>query len=308
MKLIINVDGVQVRESSDCSAYPLWVALADLPPKLRSSFDNIFLCALWYGKGEFSWDPIFDHYASEISKVENTKYNERSYQIRFTTIFLVVDLVCKHDVLKMKKVNGYYGCGLCNMRGFQRFPGSHSYPNNSTFTMMNPAEHELLVRLFESGVVDERKGRKKKDPKVNTLGVKGRSEIFDIDPNLPLTCPIDTLHQCLKGVAYDVIKFFAEQLSSTEIAEIGKATSEVRLPNEFKRSIRSLRSLEHFKANELKTFLHYFSFLVFRKFSENFVAHETDIENLDYLPFSLRSMYESVSNASICGLLLETFC
>ena len=258
VKLIINVDGVQVRESSDCSAYPLWVALADLTPKLRSSFDNIFLCALWYGKGEISWDPIFDHYASEISKVDNIKYNDRSYQILFTTVFVVVDLVCKHDVLKTKKFNGYYGCGLCTMRGFQRFPGSFSYPNNRIFTMRIPAEHEHLVILFESGVVDERKGRKEKDPEVDTLGVKGRSKIFDIVPNLPFTCPIDTMHQCLKGVAYDVIKFFAEQLSSTEIAEIDNATSEVRLPKEFKRSIRSLRSLEHFKANELKIFFFIF--------------------------------------------------
>ena len=274
-------------------------------PKLRSSFDNIFLCALWYGKGEISWDPIFDHYASEISRVENTKYNDRSYQIRFTTIFLDVDLVCKHDVLKMKKINGYYGCGLCTIR---RFSGSHSYPNNCTFTMRNPAEHEHLVRLFESGVVNERKGRKEKDLEVDTLGVKGRSKIFDIVPNLPLTCPIDTMHQCLKGVAYGVIKFFAAQLSSTEKGEIDNATSEVSLPNEFKLSITSLRSLEHFKANELKTFLLYFSPLIFCKFSENSVAHETNIQNLDYLAFSLRSMYESVSNANICGHLLEAFC
>ena len=308
LKLIINVDGVQVRESSDCSAYPLWVALADLPPKLRSSFDNIFLCSLWYGKGEISWDPIFDHYASEISKLENIEYNERSYQIRFITIFLIVDLVCKHDVLKMKKFNGYYGCGLCTMRGIQRFPGSHSYPNDRTFTMRNPAEHEHLVRLFESGVVDERKGRKEKDPEVDTLGVKGRSKIFDIVPNLPLTCPIDTMHQCLKGVAHDVIKFFAEQLSSIEIAEIDNATEKVRLPSEFKRSIRSLRSLDHFKAKELKTFLLYFSPIVFRKFFESSVAHDTNIQNLDYLAFSLRSMYESVSQASLCGHILEAFC
>ena len=304
LKLIINVDRVQVRESSDCSAYPLWFALANLPPKFRSSFDNIFLCAMWHGKGEISWDPIFDHYASEISKVENIKYNERSYQIRFTTIFLVVDLVCKHDVVKMKKVNGYYGSGLCTMRGFQRFSRSHSYPNNRTFTMRKAAEREHLVRLSESGVVDERKGRKEKDPEVDTLGVKGRSKIFDIVPNLPLTCPIETMHQCFKGVAYDVIKFITEQLSSNEIAEIDNATIEVRLPNEFQRSIRSLSSLEHFKVNELKIFLLYFSTLVFRKFSENSVAHEINIQNLDYLAFSL----ESVSNASICGHHLEAFC
>ena len=132
-------------------------------------------------------------------------------------------------------------------------------------------------------------------------------KIFDIVPNLPLTCSIDTMHQCLKGVAYDVIKFFAEQLSSTEIAQIDNATSKVLLPNRFKRSIRSLRSLVHFKANELKTFLLYFSPLVFRKFSENSVAHETTVQNLDYLAFSLRSMYESVSHASVCGNLLEAF-
>ena len=30
------------QKSSDCSAYPVWDALAGLPPKLRAAFDNIF--------------------------------------------------------------------------------------------------------------------------------------------------------------------------------------------------------------------------------------------------------------------------
>ena len=74
-KLILNTDGVRVQESSDCSAYPVWVALADLPPKLRASFDNIFLCSLWYGKGSIHWDSIFEHYSSEISKNRKIKVN-----------------------------------------------------------------------------------------------------------------------------------------------------------------------------------------------------------------------------------------
>ena len=61
VKLILNTDGVRVKESSDRSAYPVWVALAELPPKLRSSFDNIHLCSLWYGKGRIDWDSIFEH-------------------------------------------------------------------------------------------------------------------------------------------------------------------------------------------------------------------------------------------------------
>ena len=35
--------------------------------------------------------------------------------------------------------------------------------------------NEYLVRQYESGSVDDRKGRKEKDPEVDTLGVKGRS-------------------------------------------------------------------------------------------------------------------------------------
>ena len=200
MKLILNIDGVEVRKSSDCSVYPVWVALADLPPKLRASFDNIFLCSLWYGKVKVFWDPIFEHYRSELAKPQNICYKGRLYEISFTTNFLVVDLVCRHDVLNMKKFNGYYGCGLCTMRGFQRFPVTHSYPNSKFFSMRNPAEHHILVMQAESGSVEERKSRKEKDPEVDTLGVKGRSKLFDIIPNLPLTCPVDTMHQCLKGV------------------------------------------------------------------------------------------------------------
>ena len=57
-----------------------------------------------------------------------------------------------------------------------KYPGSHSYPNNETFTMRDPGMHEYLVRQFES--VEERKNRKEKDPEVDTLGVKGRSYLF----------------------------------------------------------------------------------------------------------------------------------
>ena len=77
VKLILKIDGVEVRKLSDCSAYPVWVALADLQPKLRASFDNIFLCSLWYGKGKVFWDPIFEHYRSELAKPQNICYKGR---------------------------------------------------------------------------------------------------------------------------------------------------------------------------------------------------------------------------------------
>ena len=73
--------------------------------------------------------------------------------------------------------------------------------------MHDSGMHEYLVRQFDSGSVEERKARKEKDPEIDTLGVKGRSYLFKVIPNLPLTCPVDSMHQCLKGVAKDIIKF-----------------------------------------------------------------------------------------------------
>ena len=133
--------------------------------------------------------------------------NGVDYELKFKTVFVILDLVCKHDVLQIKKFNAYYGCGLCNKQGVQRYAGNRSHPNNQSFTMRDPGMHEYLVRQFESGSVEERKARKEKDPEIDKLGVKGRSYLFKEIPNLPLTCPVDTTHQCLKEVANDIIKF-----------------------------------------------------------------------------------------------------
>ena len=89
---------------------------------------------------------------------------------------------------------------------------------------------------------------------------------------------------------------------------IDSATKQVVLPSEFERSIRSLRSREHFKANELKTFLLYFAPIVFQTYPESSVAHQLNLQSLSYLVFSLRSMYESEAEAEFCGYLLEAFC
>ena len=114
------------------------------------------------------------------------------------------------------------------------------------------------------------------------------------------------MHQCLKGVAFDLINFFAEQRSSDELEIIDDATKQVVLPIEFKRSIRSLRSRKHFKANELKTFLFYFAPIVFQTYPESSVEHQSNLQSLNYLVFSLRSMYESDAEAEFCGQKFST--
>ena len=58
--LLMNSDGVRVINSNKQSLWPLWLAIANLPPVKRCMFRNIVLARLWFGSGKPSWDVMFE--------------------------------------------------------------------------------------------------------------------------------------------------------------------------------------------------------------------------------------------------------
>ena len=186
------------------------------------------------------------------------------------------------------------------MRGKHRL-GAHFYPHSEDLKMRKPENHYRQSILFESGDVDYRKSNKEDDPEIDSKGVQGYPYVFKVIPNLPLTAPIDTMHQLSKGVAKDLLEFLFEISGSPVTIEY--ATVNLKLPSEFKRSVRSLDNLKHFKANELKMYLLYLAPIVFRPLLNDY----SDFRDLNYLVFAFRSLYESGENASLCGLLWEDF-
>ena len=149
----------------------------------------------------------------------------------------------------MKRFNGYYGCTLCEMRGKHQFR-SHSYPHNEEIEMRNPDRHYRQAVYFERGDVEERRKKKEKDPEIKTKGVQGYPEIFKVLSDLPLSAPADTMHQLLKGVAKDLLEFLFEV--SGYPVEVENATKALKLPSDFKHSLRSLHELKHFKQTSSK--------------------------------------------------------
>ena len=57
--LILNSDGVRIMKSANKSIWPVWLAVANLPPIKRLSFENIVLASLWPGNNKPNWDEIF---------------------------------------------------------------------------------------------------------------------------------------------------------------------------------------------------------------------------------------------------------
>ena len=54
--LIFNVDGVKIIKSRNNSLWPVWIAIANLPPILRAAFNNITLAGLWFGNEKPGWN------------------------------------------------------------------------------------------------------------------------------------------------------------------------------------------------------------------------------------------------------------
>ena len=169
-------------------------------------------------------------YGTELNKTFELSHECFQYFVQLETIRFIADLVCKSNVLQMKRLNGYYGCTLCEMRGKHQFR-SHSYAHNEEKEMRNPDHHYRQAVYFERGDVEEMRKNKEKDPEIKTKGVQGNPEIFKVLSDVPLFAPVDTMHELLKGVAKDLLEVLFEV--SGYPVEIENAAKALKLPSEF---------------------------------------------------------------------------
>ena len=57
--LLLNSDGVDAFKCNAKSLWPVWLAIADLPPMKRCMYKNIVLATLWYGKNKPDLNELF---------------------------------------------------------------------------------------------------------------------------------------------------------------------------------------------------------------------------------------------------------
>ena len=110
--LILFSDGVNIKKSTHKKEpWPVWVQLADLPPKIRMARNNIVLAAFYVGANYPDWKKLVPMIQAEvISSIEIKISDDLRYQSLFKFRLLIADLGAKNHMLKMLKFNGYYGC------------------------------------------------------------------------------------------------------------------------------------------------------------------------------------------------------
>ena len=142
LHLIIATDGVKIIHSSGKHLYPLWIIIADLPPVLRFSFDNIALASLWFGDGKPDFEIVFQYVQREITDLKFVSHEGFSYAANVEFVFLSADNVAKAAILNMKQFNGYFGCHLCEDEGEIVSHRQRIYPCNTVIKMRTFESYE----------------------------------------------------------------------------------------------------------------------------------------------------------------------
>ena len=109
ISLIFFSDNVNIKKSTmKKELWPVWIQIADLPPRLRMSQKNIVLAALSVGGTYPEWNTVVQLLKGELlSSVEVIdKISHSVYMVEFKVRLLVCDLGAKSHLLNMFKFNG----------------------------------------------------------------------------------------------------------------------------------------------------------------------------------------------------------
>ena len=106
VNLLILTDGVNIKKSTyKKELWPIWIQVADLPPKLRSARKCIVLAALSVSDSYLSWQEVIPHVNDEISSGLIVEVrDEVYYKFVFKTRLLIADLGAKKPSTKYEQV------------------------------------------------------------------------------------------------------------------------------------------------------------------------------------------------------------
>jgi hypothetical protein len=266
ISLACNIDGVPVFNSSSVAIWPVFVAVNELPVNKRSDF--LLLHSLWFGNSKPKMDVYLQPFVSELQNLydNGVQWIDANGCKRLTKCVLtlcVCDSVARPFVQNTKQFNGLNGCGYCLHEGKSVKKGRghvRVYPIKGSLSELRHCaatkQHALLATNQNKPV----------------LGVKGQC-MFS---NLPFFDTVmgfapDYMHGVCLGVVKQVIELTMSRSSHGKEFYLGDRETDINRfmlaqvpPNEIRRLPRSFKYRKFFKAAEWRSFLLFYSPLVFQ--------------------------------------------
>ena len=251
--LILCCDGVQLFKSSTQAFWPILLAATSLPPGIRINAENLILAGVWQGHTKPPMNIILGQVLDKLEHINThgIPFNFNGPKlIRAKLLVCVFDLPARASATNFVQFNGYYSCLYCTVEGKHTshkhifLPDEHHQPRS---------KHSIKKNVEDA----EKQGS-------TVMGVKGKS-VLSSSVDIVEAVPVDYMHGVLEGVARRLLSAYVDSKNHMHCYYLGRVTEEIdkrlkqiKPPQEFRRSPRSVCSMKQWKAAEFRAWLLYY--------------------------------------------------
>lgn len=296
LSLSFSTDGAVIFSGSKNTLWPIHFRINELPPSCRFDQNNSMLAGLWFGRNEPDMPLLLSAFVKEAKVLYNDglDWKAPSGELINSKIVLfagVLDSKAKPIVQNIKQFNGYFGCGYCYHPGVVLEEGTHAkYPMNDDVYMMDDFSLSYTVNGIDRVSKEEkvfqvtdrndeecrkemelaeslrREGKLRPGGVNDYKGLKGKNAFWILSYfNLIFGFAIDYMHGVLLGVVKTMtfLWFESPAIQSFSLKDKEVIVDERLLnicpPSSISRRPRSITDRSHWKANEWRSWLLYYS-------------------------------------------------
>lgn len=208
--LILFVDAVTYTKSVANSMWAMFSEIVELPPILRTSYENIIFHSLWSGDLN-DFNLYLEKYNSEIDEIIKNGILINGLLVKVKIHGFIADTPARCKALNCIYFNGNYGCIFC-----YHPTGRHSnkktiiYPikayNNIKLRNLNDYLNDLNTAIETGKLVN---------------GVKGETYLYNWI-SIPYSVIIDYMHLCLIGTFKKIISDLLNSINKKQPYYLGK--------------------------------------------------------------------------------------
>lgn len=258
-----NCDGVPLFKSSEYSVWPIRCIISNLPYAV--AIKNMLVAALWFGKGKPCMSTYLEQFVSnvtDLNKSGGVKWmHPVTKQLIHTSVFPVIcssDAAARCMLQGIQQYNGQYGCSWCldigqvvpKGRGFTRVYVSD--------TPQLPRTHDLVIKHGNEVIHSNSK---------HVMGVKTLSPLALLGRfDMVASFVVDYMHCVLLGCVRQFLDMWLNSkyhdmpwYVGTKITVLDAKLLKLKPPCDVKRTPRSLKRAQTWKASECYNWLLYYS-------------------------------------------------
>ena len=195
ISLILFADAVTYVKSVSKQMWAIFSCVAELPPSLRFSYENIIFHSIWSGP-DLDFNLFLKKYNKNIDDLLVSGIFFNKIKVKTEILAFIADSPARSKLLNSMQFNGAFGCLFC----------LHPVDRNSKNTgQIYPIHYNIKLRTrkeYEANVTESIRSGK------TILGIKGPSQIYNWNKNIPESVLIDYMHLCLIGTFKSMMKNF----------------------------------------------------------------------------------------------------